>query len=178
MILGIIRHFKVDFTPKRFLYSPGQFAEVMGEYDTLPVIPNSIKLIESEWNICYCSTLPRARETAEKIYNGKIIYTDLLKEIPISPVTYKKIKLPAFWWHIAARIAWYRNGDSQKEPRRVSIERINKLLDEIGNSGYNKILIVSHGFFMEVLFKELIKKGMNGTYELHPKNGKLYLFRS
>ena len=84
MILGIVRHFKVDYISKRFLYTPQQFELALSEYDKVPVIPNRIKLDSVPWEVCYCSTLPRAKNTAKEIFSGKIIYTDLLKEIPIS----------------------------------------------------------------------------------------------
>lgn len=173
MKLGLVRHYKVITNENSFL-SSHEFASAMRNYDSAPVSKNGLKINSDDWEICYCSTLPRAVTTAESIYKGKIIKTDLIIEVPISPFTKRNIKLPSFIWHIGARIAWYKSFKSQIEDIHKTRERINKFYNLIVESDFNKILIVSHGYFLRMFYEEMKKKGFNGELDVNIQNGKLY----
>lgn len=173
MKLGLVRHFKV-ITQENTLLSSVQFEEAMHKYDKAPVTKNGLKINANNWDVCYCSTLPRAITTADTIYKGKIIKSDLLKEVPISPFTMKNIKLPSVIWHIGARIAWYKSYKSQKENIHQTRERINEFYKIIQESGYTNILIVSHGYFLRMFYEEMKKKGFTGDVDVNIQNGKLY----
>ena len=125
MKLGLVRHFKVIRNEKSFL-STEEFAQAMSNYDIASVNENGLKINSNDWDICYCSTLPRAITTAKAIYDKEIIKSDVLIEVPISPFTKRNIKLPITFWHIGARIAWYKKYKSQIENRDSTKERINK----------------------------------------------------
>ncbi|MGD8778786.1 MAG: histidine phosphatase family protein [Ignavibacteria bacterium] len=150
----------------------------MDNYDIAPVYDQELNINHYDWQVCYCSSLSRAVNTAQKIFNGKIIESDLLREIPIKAFTKRKIKLPAFIWHFVANAHWFKNNPSQPEGKTESYQRAKKILKEIINSGHKNILIVSHGFFMRSLYRELLKLGFKGEIELNPKNGKLYTFKN
>ena len=173
MKLGLVRHFKVITNENTFLSSE-EFEQAMSNYDVAPVQKNGLKINHEDWDICYCSTLPRAITTAETIYNDEIIKSNLLVEVPIKPFTKWNIKLPISIWHIASRIAWYKNHKSQPEGKKETQERIHKFYEMISNSGYNKILIVAHGYFLHMFYKEMEKKGFSGDVNLGFKNGHLY----
>ncbi len=174
MQLGLVRHFKVITNEKTFLNSNG-FVEAMRKYDLASVHKNGPKINYDDWQICYCSTLSRAVTTAEEIYLGKIIKTDLLKEVPISPFTKMNIKLPSFIWHIGARIAWYKSHKSQIEDINQTKKRISEFYNLIKKSGYENILIVSHGYFLHMFAQEMMKNGFKGNVDLNIKNAQLYL---
>lgn len=176
MKLGLVRHFKVNIKPGEGLLSASQFSGAMKNYDLADVTPNDLIINKEEWEICYSSSLPRAVKTANIIYNGERIITDLLREVSIYPFTQKNLILPTFIWHAGARIAWFKNKKSQPETNIQTKERVNKFLDLIYSSGKKNILIVSHGFFMGSLVRELIKLGFKGEMDLRPRNGKLYKF--
>jgi broad specificity phosphatase PhoE len=173
MKLGLVRHFKV-ITDEKNLLTSKEFAEAMNNYDVAPVRPNGLKINSDDWDICYCSTLPRAITTAEKIYDRKIIKSDLIKEVPISPFTKLNIKLPLSLWHIAARIAWFYNHRSQAEGIGRTKDRTDKFYNIISNSGYEKILIVAHGYFLHNFVQAMKKKGFKGDVDINIKNAKLY----
>ncbi len=173
MKLGLIRHFKVNQNKKKYLSST-EFGLAMKEYDSCPVIPNNININQDEWDICYCSSLSRAVTTAKAIYNKKIIQTDLIVEVPISPFTKRKIILPLFFWHLGARIAWYKSHKSQKENIKQTKIRIEKFYNIISESGYENILIVAHGYFLNMFYQEMKKKGFAGKVDFNMKNGVLY----
>ncbi len=176
LILGITRHFKVPFNPKRSSYSGKEFELLMAEYDISSVIENNVDLYNIKWDVCYCSSLKRAVTTAKAIYSGTILVTELLVEVPLSSFTKFNLKLPLSIWHIGARIAWFFSLKSQKESIGATNKRINKILQIILESGHQKILIVSHGFFMKVLERRLRKLKFKGKISSFPLNGKLYLF--
>ncbi|MCW8848539.1 MAG: phosphoglycerate mutase family protein [Melioribacteraceae bacterium] len=173
MKLGLVRHFKVITDEKNFLTSR-EFVQAMKNYDEAPVKPNGLRINSGDWDICYCSTLPRAVKTAETVYKKEIIKSDLLVEVPISPFTKMNIKLPISIWHIAARIAWYRSHKSQSEGINETRKRIMKFYEILNNSGYERILIVAHGYFLHMFNKEMEKIGFNGDVEVNIQNGKLY----
>lgn len=177
MKLGLVRHFKV-ITNEKTLLSSAEFASAMEKYDTAPLLKNGLKINSSDWDICYCSTLPRAITTAETIYKGEIIKTDLLIEVPISPFTRRNIKLPSFIWHIGARIAWYKSNKSQKEDIHKTRDRINNFYRIIQDSGNSNILIVSHGYFIRMFYEEMKKNGFTGEVDVNIQNGKLYKITS
>lgn len=176
MIIGLVRHFKVDIEFNKRFYTPNQFNDKMAEYDNSPVIKNGVDLGGIDWDICYASTLPRAATTAEAIYNGEIVKTDLLIEVDVKAFTKFPIPLPGTLWHIGGRIAWYKNKPSQPESLIESKQRADKLLDLIFSSGKENVLCVSHGFFMGILFRKLFKMGYKAEVDMRPKNGKLYIF--
>ncbi|MCB9248801.1 MAG: histidine phosphatase family protein [Ignavibacteriales bacterium] len=174
MKLGLVRHFKVITNEKPFLSSK-EFTQAMANYDVAKVRANGLKINAADWEICYCSTLPRAITTAETIYNKEIIKTELLVEVPISPFTNWNIKLPLSLWHIGARIAWYKSHKSQLENIHQTKHRINEFYKLIKNFGYENILIVSHGYFLRMFYEEMKKKGFTGEVDLNIQNGRLYL---
>ncbi|KAB2846515.1 MAG: histidine phosphatase family protein [Melioribacteraceae bacterium] len=176
MKLGLVRHFKVNIKPGEGKLSSSQFEEAMKNYDYADVTSNGLIINKNEWDICYSSSLPRAVKTAQTIYNGEIITTDLLCEVPILPFTKRNIILPSFIWHTAARIAWFKNKPSQPEGKIQTQKRVEEFLNLINSSGKENILIVSHGFFLGSLVRELLKRGFKGEMDMRPRNGKLYTF--
>lgn len=176
MKLGLVRHFKVNIKPGEGKLSPSQFEEAMKNYDYADVTSNGLIINKKEWDICYSSSLPRAVKTVQTIYGGEIITTDLLCEVPILPFTKRNIILPSFVWHAAARFAWFKNKPSQPEGKNQTRKRVEEFLNLINSSGKENILIVSHGFFLSSLVRELSKRGFKGEMDMRPRNGKLYTF--
>ncbi len=175
MKLGLVRHFKVDQTIDEKYLTPEKFDTAIKEYDLCSVIPNGLEINSSEWDICYCSSLPRAITTAETIYNKEIIKTNLIVEVPISSFTKRNIKLPLFIWHLTARIAWYKSHHSQTEDIHATKQRIEEFYKLISNSRHENVLVVAHGYFLKVFYEVMKKKGYRGDVELNIKNGKLYV---
>lgn len=174
MKIGIVRHFKVNCPAPKFMNSD-EFIEYQNNYDIESVIKNEVNLDEKMWSVCYCSTLPRAVTTAESIYHGKIIKTDLLREVPMSPRRKTKHRLPWFWWNVDARLAWTQNHKSQKEGSAETQKRVKKFLEMINFESNQNILIVSHGFVTFTLVRKLKKLGFKGEIPIHVRNGQLYV---
>ncbi|PID56319.1 MAG: phosphoglycerate mutase [Ignavibacteriae bacterium] len=177
MQLGLVRHFKV-ITNNKLLLSADEFSDAMANYDIAKVEANNLKITSSDWDVCYCSTLPRAITTANTIYSGKIIKTNLLVEVPIYPFIKTKLKMPIWVWYIGARIAWYKSHKSQLETIEKTKQRISEFYTLIKNSGYNNILIVSHGYFLRMFYEKMKEERFSGKVDLNIKNGKLYTIKN
>jgi len=176
MKIGLVRHFKVISPHGRKKLNSAEFNERMSGYDIHPVKPNEVNINGSEWDICYASTLSRAQTTAKSIYDKEIITTPLIIEVPLSASIKTNTRLHYMVWQIAGRISWLFSLKSQQEIKPQTLSRIDEFCKEIENSGHQNILIVSHGFFMKVLVRELKKRDFKGELDFSPKNGKLYRF--
>jgi phosphohistidine phosphatase SixA len=176
MKIGLIRHFKVDLKKSRFMSSK-EYNKYVSDYDISEVIPNEI-VVDKEWDRCYCSSLSRAVTTAKTVYDGELIITDKLVEIPSAAWRNIRFKIPYTVWTLLNRFAWIRNHVSQPEGRKTTLKRVNEILDTILKEKDKNILIVSHAGTLYEVQKILIKKGFRGNYFLKPRNGKLYVFEN
>jgi broad specificity phosphatase PhoE len=157
-----------------------EFKEWEENYNTSEVIEKDVDLSGIKWDKCYCSTLIRAIKTARYVYKGEIVQNDLIRETIIDPVFKTNKKLPYWFWAVGGRFAWYFNHKSQVENKNITIDKAEKfvemLLAEAKRDDKENILIVTHGFFMYSLQKELKKRGFIGKLITSPKNGVLYLY--
>jgi broad specificity phosphatase PhoE len=177
MKIGLIRHFKVNYQKKLFMTSK-QFKQWEENYNTSEVIKNDVELMGIKWDKCYSSTLIRAIITAQHVYKDEIVQNDLIRETIIDPIFKSNLKLPYWFWAVSGRLAWYFNHKSQEENKTITKAKkfVDLLLDEIQKESKENILIVTHGFFMYSLQKELKKRGFIGKLITSPKNGILYLY--
>ena len=176
MKIGLVRHFKVVRSNTLKKLNSTQFNEQMNSYDNSPVRANNVKINSNDWDVCYASTLSRASETAKTIYHDEIISTDLIIEVPLSAFMKTSIPFPSMVWHIGGRIAWLFSSNLQEETISGTKQRIDNFMKIIEEAGHKNILVVSHGFFMKVLSRQLKLQGFVGSIDFAPKNGKLYLF--
>jgi len=175
MRIGLVRHFKVDIKKNKFMTS-NQFNEYMKKYDVSDVIPNEL-VIDDDWDKCYCSSMSRAITTAKTIYHGETIITDKLVEVPSVAFVNMNIPMPYNVWALLGRFAWIRNHTSQPEGRKVTLKRINEIIDIILKKENKNILIVSHAGTLYEIKKILKKRGFEGEKFLKARNGKLYTFQ-
>lgn len=174
MRIGLVRHFKVNI-PRGTFMTAEQYNKYSEDYDTADVIPNEI-VIDEEWDKCYCSSLPRAVQTARTIYHGEIVITDKLREIPSVAAFALNIPLPYNFWAIVNRLAWMRNHKIHPEGKKVTLKRINEIMETIFLQNEQNALIVSHAGTMFEIQKILRKNGFKGKRFLKAQNGKLYVF--
>lgn len=180
MRIGLIRHFKVN-CHKNFFMTSKEFKIWEENYNKSDIIRNNVELMNIKWNKCYSSTLVRALETAKDVYKGNIVKNDLIRETIIDPIFKSNLKLPYWFWAVGGRIAWYFNHSSQEENKIITKNKAKKFVDilekEAKDEGVENILIVTHGFFMFSLQKELKNRGFYGKLVSTPKNGTLYLYK-
>lgn len=174
MKIGIVRHFKVDYHPKKMMNSK-EFQQYVIDYDNAEIIKNEIDLSSSKWDKCYCSDLKRAIITAKSVYSEELEVTDLLREVQMYPIIDLNIKIPSFLWSIASRIAWKLDHHSQMETKSNTIMRAKNFISKIDINKDRDILIVSHGFFLLTLVEELKSLGFRGDIPTRMGNGCLYI---
>ncbi|MBP2658372.1 MAG: Phosphoglycerate mutase [Firmicutes bacterium] len=175
MRIGLVRHFEVNCLHK-YLLSSDEFEKWVKEYDC-----SSIRVVDTvvdtyKWEKCYCSDLPRAIDTAKYIYKGNILKSSLIREVPIMPVFKSRIKLPHLFWLIAGRIAWFLSHPSQTELIMQTKDRVEQFVSNTIKESEASVLVVTHGFLMLQLQKELKKRGFLGERFRNAKCGKFYLF--
>ncbi len=180
MRIGLIRHFKVNYH-KKFFMTSREFKEWEKNYNKSDVIKNDVELMGIKWDKCYSSTLIRALITAQHVYKDNIVPNDLIRETIIDPIFKSDFKLPYWFWAVSGRIAWYFDHKSQEENRTITNEKARQFIDllqeEARKEGSENVLVVTHGFFMYSLQKELKKRGFSGKLIYSPKNGILYLYK-
>lgn len=172
MKIGLVRHFEVN-CPHEFLMNSTKFSEWVDHYDCSPIKPIALPLGPDKWDKCYCSDLSRTVETAQHIFEGKFIKTELLQEVPIAPVIKTNLRLPYPFWLIAGRLAWYCSHKSQPETIRQTKCRIQRFISGILEEDNRNLLIVTHGFLMMYIQKELLNKGFTGRRIRKAEHGKI-----
>jgi len=173
MKIGLVRHFEVNCS-HRCLMSAKEFREWVNLYDCSPTKTMDLIIEPGTWDKCYCSDLSRAIETAQHIYRGDIIKSKLIGEVPIAPVFESNVKLPYKFWLMAGRLAWICSHQSQSETLNQTKDRVRRFVSGILEE--DNVLIVTHGFLMMQIQKELIDRGFSGNRFTRARWGKVYVF--
>ena len=141
-------------------------------YDTAPISDITYIVPQHEYRDIYISALSRSRDTAEKMFAGEEFKkTSLINEIPLRSSFDTQIKLPLWFWIIVGRMQWALNKARQPEGKLQTIKRARKFIKVLSESGADAA-VVTHGFFMHTLLKEMKKAGFK-TSKAHAfyKNG-------
>jgi broad specificity phosphatase PhoE len=177
MRIGLLRHFPVAYTYS-FAGNTEEFNQEMKNYDRANIIYNNKKQDLGEWDICYTSSMKRARQTAHFFHSGKVVETDLLKEVPLNAVIKTRLKLPILLWAVLARVAWSLNSRSQQETKSKTLRRARHFLKSFcfPHSNSTVLLVVSHGLFLLNLQRVLREYGFKGELFFIPRHAKLYMY--
>lgn len=173
MKIGLIRHFKVKHkAPKKILLTASEVIEWFSGYDLADVEHQTVDLKNVNWERCLSSPLPRALTTAKTIFDGEIEIMNELKELAVLPLLNTNLKLPFIVWAIVIRIKSSSENDTLKKFRNT----IKTFVDELLLQEEKQTLVVSHGFVMIYLQKELKTRGFKGKGFGSPANAKVYIF--
>lgn len=173
MKIGLVRHFKVKHKfPERMLLTAAEVLQWLEAYEAAEVAPKTVDLCGVEWKRCISSPLHRAAKTANTIFAGEITQSDDLKEFDILPFLNSTLRLPFILWAIVIRIKFSTSGPLTSPFRR----KISAFTDELLARHDHDVLVVSHGFVMMCLQKELVRRGFRGNTFGTPENGKVYVF--
>lgn len=175
--IGLMRHFPVTRgPPARGLTTVADIQAWMREYDKSQVIPAAVDLGDTCWQRCYASTSSRALATAQSIYTGPIIKTDLLREPVIQPFNTGRLKLPFFGWRWLLRLAWLTSHSSQRAVKQRFLADIEAAVEMLRGGAGETTLVVSHAGVMMFLRKELLRRGFQGPKFRMAEHGRLYVF--
>jgi len=169
----LLRHFRVKDTQKAWLDGKA-FDKWVDAYDDMALEFRDIDLPSCD--ICLVSPQSRAIRSVEHLGIAYQIEPQL-HEVEPKLFLESKIKLSKNIWLILGRLKWLLNIGSN-EKREDSYRRAQEVVKILQKHQAQNILILSHGFFIKVLAKELHKMGFKGKMDIKPQNGKLYPFRN
>lgn len=176
MKIGLLRHHKVRHKFPFFCNSTGYDREY-ARYENAEISHHSRMADVTDYTMCFSSDSKRAVETAGKIWQGDAGSTPLLKEVPLKSLFRTGMKIPFFTWYVMDRLAWFFNKKDHVETRKQTLKRASDFLDDLLKKHSDQhVLIVSHGFFMLTLRRQLLKMGFEGDRIIPARNGRLYRF--
>ena len=167
----IIRHGPVAYDWER-TYSSCEFDKACTQYDKAPIMrmPYDIPVCNSKQ--VYVSSLSRSLDTAIEIFGNKdYICTELVSEVPLGSSFDCRMELPLWFWNIMGRVQWLLNINRQVESRKETKARASKFIELLNNYGCDSV-VVTHGFYMHTLVKEMQKAGFKISKSMRNyKNG-------
>lgn len=168
-MIYLMRHFKVKDTTRSWMNS-SEFEQWVKDYDTFDLAYTQIDFPKVE--TIYVSSQIRALKTADFIVCAYQV-SDLVREVDAKAWIKTSVCLPKWFWLLVSRIQWYFNM-SKGENRMYTIFRVHQFFDTCDLT--KDICIITHGFVMKTIIKELKSLGFRGYYALRPRNGTLYVF--
>lgn len=172
--LIIVRHGKTDWNEKQLLQ--GRSDIPLNEIGFLDARALAKQLDENTIDLCICSPLTRAKQTADLlIKNTQIILDDLLVERNFGELEGKKFDLNKVYYFWDYNLNYCEKG---VESLQCSLKRAGEFLKKIKQKYNNKtILIVSHGAFIKALHFNLIGYDENTDFlSFDPQNTHPYYY--
>lgn len=171
--LYIVRHGQTDWNVKKLLQ--GSTDIELNEMGIKQAKELSKKLDLSQIDICFCSPLKRARQTANILLQDKVkvIYDDMIVERGFGNYEGKPINFDLIvpQWN-------YKLNDNSNTIESIQdcLLRAKKFIDKVKENYPNKtILIISHGSFIKALHFNLIGYNENTDFlSFNPENSVLY----
>lgn len=169
MKLYLVRHGRTEWNVNRLIQ--GRIDVPLNEVGIKDAKRNAKKLKDVQFDICYCSPLQRARETANIIVDNKcdIVICDLITERDVGRLegtTVNNYKARNFW-----DINKVNNEDGV-ESSRTLLSRTKEFLDFLKKKYTDeKVLIVSHSGTIKAMHYNIIgyddKTNFNSFYCRH-----------
>lgn len=171
--LYIVRHGQTDWNVKKLLQ--GSTDIELNEKGIKQAKELSKKLDLNQIDICFCSPLKRARQTANILLQDrvKVIYDDMIVERGFGNYEGKPINFDLIipQWN-------YKLNDNSNNIESIQdcLLRAKKFIDKVKENYPNKtILIISHGSFIKALHFNLIGYNENTDFlSFNPENSVLY----
>lgn len=158
MKVVIIRHAEVDLVWSKRSTSE-EFDAECRMYDEAAIKKNDYEIPQMEFQKIYISALPRTRATAELLFpERKFTVTKLINEVPLGSSFDTKKKMPLWVWNVSGRLQWFLNSSRQAERKSETRKRARRFIRTLIKENVD-CAIVTHGFFMHTLIKEMKKCG-------------------
>ena len=159
MEITMIRHEKVDMLWEK-KYNSVTYDEACEEYDRCPILFSQTEFFRADdTQTVYISELSRTYETARRIFERTdFCKTALLNEVPLRSFKDTEKRYPLWLWNAAGRLQWLLKSRRQAETRKDTVFRARKTIKLLESHKQNCCL-VTHGFYMRILIKELKKRG-------------------
>lgn len=154
----MIRHEKVDMAWEK-KYNSITYDLACNKYDECPLILQNKEYSKiDDANTVYISELSRTYETACRLFNERDFFeTALLNEVPLKSFKDTNKMYPLWMWSVLGRVQWFLGSDRQAESKKETIVRAKKMI-QLLEEHQEDCYLVTHGFYMRVLIKELKKQ--------------------
>jgi broad specificity phosphatase PhoE len=133
------------------------FPQWVQRYNESGIIAKDIG-IEKE-TIVYTSNLLRSIETG-KLIGEKIIQDPLFREAEFPLIKFPAIRLRAKYWMFFSRSLWLLGAKTKCESFKEARQRAKQAVDQFESllREYQRIVIVSHGFIIRLIKRELLHR--------------------
>ena len=129
--------------------------------------PTALLVAAAQAKIVFCSTRPRAVETARMVLAGRPCGCDaLFVEAPLpAPRLPAFVRLGPKAWGVIARLLWYLGHSGGQESRAHAWVRARAAADRLvaEAAGGHDVLLLAHGFFNGMVGVELTRRGWRCT---------------
>ena len=154
----IIRHAEVDFCWSRRCSSE-KFDSECEKYDHSPIRNVIYSIPQIKYRRIFVSELSRTRDTAKVLFPEETYSeTGLINEVPLKSGFDTKMNMPLWFWNLTGRLQWLLNSSRQVEGHRQTRARAKEFVDLISRDDVD-IAVVTHGFFMHTLLREMKEAG-------------------
>ncbi len=158
MRIVVIRHAEVDFRWSRWCSSKEFDLDCSG-YDSAPIKDVTYSIPDISYSKVYISDKTRSRDTAKKLLpDREYIESELISEVPLRSGFDTKWKMPLWFWNILGRLQWLINSSRQLEGRSQTKKRAKHFIEGISKEDMD-CAVITHGFYMHTLLKELKNAG-------------------
>jgi len=173
--IGLCRHFPIPDISSWQIMTTKSFNDWIHFNEKItPVEDHSFSPLIG-WDICFSSDLPRAKITAASLVSEIPIHTSsLFREVPYCSYKIPFI-LPKGTWLLVNRLQWIMGGKTP-ERKKETLLRGKKAVETLLKRSEHNILVITHGFFMHALVKELKLHGYEGSIPTYPEYGKVNMF--
>ncbi len=173
----LVRHAQVDLETPGLCFS-GKAQKVHEQYDESPIVafdPEPVRQqIDARYPAVYTSTLPRAIETAIRLFpdHDCIQASALFNEYDLSIVSVPILPLPYKLWTGVSRAVWFLHLNRHDETRSDAKQRMRQATDLLVEQSQKqrKIVLVAHGFLIADMRRELEKRGWEIIFSEGNKN--------
>lgn len=171
MKIVVIRHGRVDYIWHGW-YTSEEFDKACIEYDKAPIMHTVYNIPLIGLDNVFISSMLRSRDTATDLFGiDKLKQNKWLDEVPLRSSFDTKIKMPLWFWNLSGRLQWFINCPRQIEGRNYTQTRARKMVELLCQEG-NDGVIVTHGFFMHILLREMKHVGfIFGKTNINYQNG-------
>ncbi|MBV8682597.1 MAG: histidine phosphatase family protein [Caulobacteraceae bacterium] len=132
--------------------------------------PPELIRMASAADTVFCSTRPRAIESARAITAGGEFQPDIIfVEAPLPPPPLPDwIRLPPRWWGVIARVCWWLLNQHQgQETRSEAQARARAAADRLAERSARgeRVLVIAHGYFNLMIGSVLERRGWRRTLD-------------
>lgn len=125
--------------------------------------PEALKAAAREAHLLYCSTRPRAIETARAVVGDRAVTHDAqFVEAPLPPPPLPSwIRFKPRTWGVIARLWWWTFDQPGEETKAQAKARARTAAQRLAEqaSGGRQVMVLAHGFFNLMIGKELERMG-------------------